>query len=73
MHEGDYKKAAWDKKYPDGRSEFGFIMAVAGYNPGLIIEKGAFGRRPASISWSLRRAGVQPVRRTQDARPARSR
>ncbi len=33
----DYK-AAWDKKYPDGKIEFGF-NAVAGYTTGLVIEK----------------------------------
>ena len=33
----DYR-AAWDKKYPDGKIEFGF-NAVAGYTTGLIIEK----------------------------------
>src|ERR1700690_2781477 len=31
-------KAAWNKKYPDGKIEFGF-NAPAGYTPGLIIEK----------------------------------
>jgi branched-chain amino acid transport system substrate-binding protein len=31
-------KAAWEKKYPDGKIEFGF-NAVAGYTTGLIIEK----------------------------------
>jgi branched-chain amino acid transport system substrate-binding protein len=31
-------KAAWDKKYPDGKIEFGF-NAVAGYTTGLVIEK----------------------------------
>jgi branched-chain amino acid transport system substrate-binding protein len=33
----DYK-AAWNKKYPDGRIEFGF-NATAGYTTGLVIEK----------------------------------
>jgi branched-chain amino acid transport system substrate-binding protein len=33
----DYK-AAWNKKYPDGKIEFGF-NATAGYTTGLIIEK----------------------------------
>jgi branched-chain amino acid transport system substrate-binding protein len=33
----DYK-AAWNKKYPDGKIEFGF-NAVAGYTTGLVIEK----------------------------------
>ena len=33
----DYK-AAWDKKYSDGKVEFGF-NAVAGYTTGLVIEK----------------------------------
>ena len=33
----DYK-AAWEKKYPDGKIEFGF-NAVAGYTTGLVIEK----------------------------------
>src|SRR5690242_17115062 len=33
----DYR-AAWDKKYTDGKIEFGF-NAVAGYTTGLVIEK----------------------------------
>jgi len=33
----DYK-AAWNKKYPDGKIEFGF-NATAGYTTGLVIEK----------------------------------
>ena len=33
----DYK-AAWDKKYSDGKIEFGF-NAVAGYTTGLVLEK----------------------------------
>src|SRR6516162_4393326 len=33
----DYK-AAWDKKYPGGKIEFGF-NAVAGYTTALVIEK----------------------------------
>jgi branched-chain amino acid transport system substrate-binding protein len=33
----DYK-TAWEKKYPDGKIEFGF-NAVAGYTTGLVIEK----------------------------------
>src|SRR5271156_1474991 len=33
----DYK-AAWDKKFPDGKIEFGF-NAVAGYTTALVIEK----------------------------------
>jgi branched-chain amino acid transport system substrate-binding protein len=33
----DYR-AAWNKKYPDGKIEFGF-NATAGYTTGLIIEK----------------------------------
>jgi branched-chain amino acid transport system substrate-binding protein len=37
MNMKDYK-AAWDKKYPDGKIEFGF-NAVAGYTTGLILEK----------------------------------
>jgi len=37
MNMKDYK-AAWEKKYPDGKIEFGF-NAVAGYTTGLIIEK----------------------------------
>lgn len=37
MNVKDYK-AAWDKKYPDGKIEFGF-NAVAGYTTGLVIEK----------------------------------
>ncbi|MET0970799.1 MAG: ABC transporter substrate-binding protein [Tardiphaga sp.] len=31
-------KAAWDKKYTDGKIEFGF-NAIAGYTTGLVIEK----------------------------------
>jgi branched-chain amino acid transport system substrate-binding protein len=31
-------KAAWEKKYPDGKIEFGF-NAVAGYTTGLVLEK----------------------------------
>jgi branched-chain amino acid transport system substrate-binding protein len=31
-------KAAWDKKYPDGKVEFGF-NSVAGYTTALVIEK----------------------------------
>jgi branched-chain amino acid transport system substrate-binding protein len=31
-------KAAWDKKYTDGKLEFG-LNAVAGYTTGLVIEK----------------------------------
>jgi branched-chain amino acid transport system substrate-binding protein len=37
MNMKDYK-AAWEKKYPDGKIEFGF-NAVAGYTTGLVIEK----------------------------------
>src|ERR1700759_4754799 len=37
MNMKDYK-AAWDKKYPDGKIEFGF-NAVAGYTTALVIEK----------------------------------
>ncbi|WP_424630084.1 amino acid ABC transporter substrate-binding protein [Bradyrhizobium sp. SYSU BS000235] len=37
MNVKDYK-AAWDKKYTDGKIEFGF-NAVAGYTTGLVIEK----------------------------------
>src|SRR5260370_3688667 len=37
MNIKDYK-ATWDKKYPDGKIEFGF-NAVAGYTTGLVIEK----------------------------------
>ena len=37
MNMKDYK-AAWEKKYPDGKIEFGF-HATAGYTTGLIIEK----------------------------------
>ncbi|HTB04159.1 MAG TPA: ABC transporter substrate-binding protein, partial [Bradyrhizobium sp.] len=37
MNMKDYK-AAWDKKYPDGKIEFGF-NAVAGYTTGLVLEK----------------------------------
>src|ERR1700758_718907 len=33
----DYK-AAWEKKYPEGKVEFGF-NAVAGYTTGLVLEK----------------------------------
>jgi branched-chain amino acid transport system substrate-binding protein len=31
-------KAAWEKKYPDGKIEFGF-NAVAGYTTGLVMDK----------------------------------
>ena len=31
-------KAAWEKKYPDGKIEFGF-NATAGYTTGLVLEK----------------------------------
>ena len=31
-------KAAWDKKYTDGKVEFGF-NSVAGYTTGLVLEK----------------------------------
>jgi branched-chain amino acid transport system substrate-binding protein len=31
-------RAAWDKKYNDGKVEFGF-NSVAGYTTGLVIEK----------------------------------
>src|SRR6201982_3283142 len=34
---GEYR-AAWDKKYTDGKLEFG-LNAVAGYTTGLVIEK----------------------------------
>jgi branched-chain amino acid transport system substrate-binding protein len=34
----DEYKAAWDKKYPDGKVEFGF-NSVAGYTTALVIEK----------------------------------
>lgn len=37
MNIADYKKA-WDKKYSDGKIEFGF-NAVAGYTTALVIEK----------------------------------
>jgi len=37
MKMADYRKA-WDKKYPDGKIEFGF-NAVAGYTTALVIEK----------------------------------
>jgi branched-chain amino acid transport system substrate-binding protein len=37
MNMKDYR-TAWEKKYPDGKIEFGF-NAVAGYTTGLIIEK----------------------------------
>ncbi|MCO5129567.1 MAG: amino acid ABC transporter substrate-binding protein [Xanthobacteraceae bacterium] len=37
MNIADYRKA-WDKKYPDGKIEFGF-NSVAGYTTGLVIEK----------------------------------
>jgi branched-chain amino acid transport system substrate-binding protein len=37
MNLKDYK-AAWEKKYPEGKIEFGF-NAVAGYATGLILEK----------------------------------
>ncbi|MCG2641913.1 amino acid ABC transporter substrate-binding protein [Bradyrhizobium sp. CCBAU 11434] len=37
MNINEYK-AAWDKKYPDGKVEFGF-NSVAGYTTALVIEK----------------------------------
>ncbi len=37
MNIADYRKA-WEKKYPDGKIEFGF-NAVAGYTTALVIEK----------------------------------
>jgi branched-chain amino acid transport system substrate-binding protein len=37
MNIADYRKA-WDKKYSDGKIEFGF-NAVAGYTTALVIEK----------------------------------
>jgi branched-chain amino acid transport system substrate-binding protein len=37
MKLSDYK-AAWEKKYPEGKLEFG-LNAVAGYTTGLVIEK----------------------------------
>ncbi|MDA9434266.1 amino acid ABC transporter substrate-binding protein [Bradyrhizobium sp. CCBAU 51627] len=37
MNMAEYK-AAWDKKYPDGKVEFGF-NSVAGYTTALVIEK----------------------------------
>src|ERR1700709_2458698 len=37
MNMKDYR-AAWNKKYPAGKIEFGF-NAVAGYTTGLVIEK----------------------------------
>ena len=37
MKMADYR-AAWEKKYPEGKIEFGF-NAVAGYTTGLLIEK----------------------------------
>jgi branched-chain amino acid transport system substrate-binding protein len=65
MNMKDYK-AAWDKKYPDGKIEFGF-NAVAGYTTGLIIEKTlSVADQPRSARAAPRR--VQPVRRAQDAR-----
>ena len=65
MNMKDYK-AAWDKKYPDGKIEFGF-NAVAGYTTGLVLEK------TLSVATSPRPDGaaprrVQPVRRAQDPR-----
>ena len=65
MNMKDYK-AAWDKKYPDGKIEFGF-NAVAGYTTGLVIEK-TLSVATSLDQLELRRADVQPVRRTQDAR-----
>src|ERR1700709_2304523 len=40
MNMKDYR-AAWNKKYPDGKIEFGF-NAVAGYTTGLVIEKALY-------------------------------
>ena len=47
MNMKDYK-AAWNKKYPDGKIEFGF-NAIAGYTTGLSSRRRCRSR-PASIS-----------------------
>ena len=62
MNMKDYK-AAWDKKYPDGKIEFGF-NAVAGYTTGLVIEK------TLSVATSLDQI---ELRRAVSACPASSR
>src|SRR5215831_2637216 len=47
-------RAAWDKKYSDGKVEFGF-NAVAGYTTGLVIEK-ALSAATSLDQMELRRA-----------------
>ena len=59
-------KAAWDKKYPDGKIEFGF-NAVAGYTTGLVIEK-TLSVATSLDQMELRKRGVLAVRPAQDAR-----
>ena len=62
MTMADYR-AAWNKKYPDGKVEFGF-NAVAGYTTGLVIEKAL------SVATSLDQL---ELRRRCSACPANSR
>ena len=65
MNMKDYK-AAWDKKYPDGKIEFGF-NAVAGYTTGLVIEK-TLSVATSLDQLELRRANFSLSGRAQDAR-----
>ena len=70
MNMKDYK-AAWDKKYPDGKIEFGF-NAVAGYTTGPCHREDAVGRdQPRSARTAPRR--VQPVRANSRRSTARLR
>ena len=64
MNMKDYK-AAWEKKYADGKIEFGF-NAVAGYTTGLIIEK-TLSVATSLDQLELRRAVFSLSGRTQDA------
>ena len=61
----DYR-AAWHKKYADGKVEFGF-NSVAGYTTGPRAREDAFdGDQPRSAR--IAPGDVQPVGQTQDAR-----
>ena len=65
MNMKDYK-AAWDKKYPDGKIEFGF-NATAGYTTGLDHREDAVGGdQPRSARTAP--GEFQPLRTAQDAR-----
>ena len=65
MNMKDYK-AAWDKKYPDGKIEFGF-NAVAGYTTGARDREDAVGCDQPRPDGAAPR-GVLAVRPAQDAR-----